>query len=44
MARRIVNIGFGGTYTDIGAEASGTALIGKRSVRYETIFRLLVAD
>ena len=44
MARRIVSIGFGGTYTDIGAEASGTALIGKRSVRYETNFRLLVAD
>jgi len=44
MARRIVSIGFGGTYTDLGAEASGTALIGKRSVRYETIFRLLVAD
>src|SRR6476660_7013639 len=27
----------GGTYPDLGAEASGTALIGKRSVRYETI-------
>ncbi len=44
MARRIVSIGFSGTYTDMGAEASGTALIGKRSVRYEAIFRLLVAD
>ena len=44
MARRIVNIGFSGTYTDMGAEANGTALIGKQSVRYDAIFRLLVAD
>jgi hypothetical protein len=44
MARRIVSIGFSGTYTDMGAEASGTALIGKQSVRYDAIFRLLLAD
>jgi hypothetical protein len=44
MARRIVSIGFSGTYTDMGAEATGTALIGKRSVRYDAIFRLLLAD
>ena len=44
MARRIVSIGFSGTYTDQGAEAGGTALVGKRSIRYEAIFRLLIAD
>jgi hypothetical protein len=44
MARRVVSIGFSGTYTDMGAEATGTALIGKRSVRYDAIFRLLLAD
>ena len=44
MARKIVNSGFSGTYTDVGAEIDGTALIGKRSVRYNAIFRLRVAD
>ena len=44
MARRIVSIGFSGTYTDKDAETNGTALIGKQSVRYDAIFRLLVAD
>jgi hypothetical protein len=43
MARRIVSLGFSGTYTDTGAQVSCTALIGKRSVRYDAIFRLLVA-
>ena len=44
MARRIVSIGFSGTFTNMDAEAGGTALIGKRSVRYDAIFRLVVAD
>ena len=44
MARRTVSLGFSGTYIDTGAEVSCTALIGKRSVRYGAIFRLLVAD
>ena len=44
MARRIVSIGFSGTYTDMAAEATATALIGKQSVRYDAIFRLLLAD
>ncbi len=44
MAGRVVSIGFSGTYTDQGAEASATALIGKRSIRYDAILRLLVAD
>jgi len=44
MARRIVSLGFSGTYTDTGAQVSCTALISKRSVRYDAIFRLLVAD
>ena len=43
MAGRVVNVGFSGTYTDKGAEAGATALIGKRSVRYDAILRLLVA-
>jgi len=44
MAGRVVSIGFSGTYTDEGAEAGGTALVGKRSIRYDAIFRLLAAD
>lgn len=44
LARRVVSIGFSGTYTDQGAEVSGAALVGKRSVRYEAHFRLLLAD
>ena len=44
MARKIVNSGFSGTYTDDGAEINGAALVGKQSIRYEAILRLLVAD
>jgi hypothetical protein len=40
MAGRVVSIGFSGTYTDEGAEAGGTPLVGKRSIRYNAIFRL----
>jgi hypothetical protein len=44
MARRIVSIGFSGTYTDKSAEAGATALVGKQSIRYEAKLRLLKAD
>jgi hypothetical protein len=41
---RIANMGFNGTYTDEGAEFEATALVGKRSIRLKTVFRLLIAD
>jgi hypothetical protein len=44
MARRIVSIGFSGTYTNKGAEAGATALVGKQSIRYDAKLRLLKAD
>lgn len=44
MAGRVVNVGFSGTYTDKGAEAGATALVGKQSIRYDAILRLLVGD
>jgi hypothetical protein len=37
-------MGFSGTYTDEGAEFEATALVGKRSIRLKTVFRLLIAD
>jgi hypothetical protein len=40
----IASMGFAGTYTDEGAEFEATALVGKRSIRLKTIFRLLIAD
>src|ERR1700744_5851952 len=43
-ARRIVTAGFTGTYTDEGAEFEATALVGKRSLRYQANMRLLVSD
>ncbi len=43
-ARKIVNIGFTGTYSVDGAELHATALVGKRSFRFRSIYRLLVAD
>jgi hypothetical protein len=43
-ARKIVNIGFTGTYSEDGAELHATALVGKRSFRFGSIYRLLVAD
>jgi hypothetical protein len=45
MARKgTVHAGFNGTYTDEGAEFDATALVGKRSLQYHLIMRLLVAD
>ena len=44
MAGRVVNVGFSGTYTAKGAEAGATALVGKQSIRYDAILRLLIED
>jgi hypothetical protein len=44
FARKVVTMGFTGTYTDDDAEFEATALVGKRSVRLKVIFRLLIAD
>jgi hypothetical protein len=44
FARKTATIGFTGTYNDTGAESDNTALLGKRSVAFKTILRLLVAD
>jgi len=44
FARKIVTMGFTGTYNDEGAEFEATALVGKRSARLHVVFRLLVAD
>ena len=44
FARKVATIGFSGTYTDEGAENDNTALLGKQSVRFKTILRLLIAD
>jgi hypothetical protein len=40
----VASMGFAGTYTDEDAEFEATALVGKRSIRLKTIFRLLIAD
>jgi hypothetical protein len=44
FARKVVTMGFTGTYTDEGAEFEATALVGKQSARLKVIFRLLIAD
>ena len=44
MAGKIGTVGFGGTYTDAGATMNITALVGKRSIRYEALLNLLKAD
>ncbi len=43
-ARKVVSMGFNGTYTDDDAEFDATALLGKCSVRLKVIFRLLTPD
>ena len=40
----VATMGFAGIYTDETAEFEATALVGKRSIRLRTVFRLLVAD
>ncbi len=44
FAGHVASMGFAGTYTDEGAEFEATALVGKRSLRLRTVFRLLIAD
>jgi hypothetical protein len=39
-----MSIGFTGTYSDDGAEFEATALAGKQSFRFKSIYRLLFAD
>ena len=36
-----VGIGFSGTYTDEGAVAEATALVGKRSIRFSAVLKKL---
>jgi hypothetical protein len=43
-ARRLVTIGFSGTYTRDTAQHHGVALLGKQLTRLEVDFRLLKAD
>jgi hypothetical protein len=42
-ARKVVNLGFRGTYNGADAEINAVALVGKQSVRFKSILRLLVA-
>ena len=44
FARKVVTMGFSGTYTDDGAEFEATALVGKRSARLHVTFQLLIPD
>jgi hypothetical protein len=43
-ARKVLSIGFAGTYSDDGAEFEATALAGKQSYRFKSVYRLLFAD
>ena len=42
-AGKVVTLGFMGTYNDAGAEIEAVALVGKQSVRFKSILRLLEA-
>ena len=42
--RKVVTIGFSGTYTDDSAESDGIALAGKQSIRFKSKLRLLIPD
>jgi len=42
--RKVVTIGFAGTYTDESAEADGVSLAGKQSIRFKWRLRLLIPD
>jgi hypothetical protein len=42
--RKVVTMGFMGTYDNAGAEIHAVALVGKQSVRFKSILQLLVAD
>jgi len=43
-ARKVLTIGFTGTYSDGAAEFEATALAGKQSFRFKSVYRLLFAD
>jgi hypothetical protein len=43
-AGKPLSIGFSGTYSDDGAEFEATALAGKQSFRFKSVYRLLFAD
>jgi hypothetical protein len=43
-AQKVIGTGFTGTYSDDGAEFEATALAGKQSFRFKSIYLLLVAD
>ena len=43
-AGKEISIGFTGAYSDEGADFDATALAGKRSFRFKSIYRLLFAD
>jgi len=42
--RKVVAIGFTGSYTDETAEADGIALAGKQSIRFKSKLRLLIVS
>jgi hypothetical protein len=42
--RKVVTIGFTGTYTDDSAESDGITLASKQSIRFKSKLRLLVPD
>jgi hypothetical protein len=42
--RKVVTIGFTGTYTDETAEGDGMALACKQSIRFRSKLRLLIPD
>ena len=42
-ARRVVTIGFSGSYTEKTIQHHGVALLGKQFARFEVTFRLLMA-
>src|SRR5437868_5828149 len=42
--RRVVTMGYAGTYDDQCIDADGTSLVGKQSVRFKAKLRLLIPD
>jgi hypothetical protein len=43
-ARKLISIGFSGSYSDDGAEFEATALAGKQSFRFKSTYVLLFRD
>jgi len=43
-ARKVVTLGFTGTYSNDDAEIDAVALVGKQSARFKSILQLLAAD